>query len=105
MERPKKQYNTKYSGLTAEEYREMLYRKNKERRENMTEDEKKHLRELYDDWVKRQPTGQLSKYHGGKCETCDKEYADIYQHYKTKKHIEAVTKHTTENNVNALLSK
>lgn len=105
MEQPKRQHKTKYAGLTVEEYMEIRYKKNKERQEKMTEEEKKHLRELHDNWVKKQPSERLSKYNAGKCDICNKEYADIYQHYRTKKHIEAVAKHDTENNANALLPK
>lgn len=71
-------YNTKYSGLPAEEIirimREKTREANKKRREEMTEEEKKKIRETYKD------------KNVGECEICGGAYRNIYQHRNTKKH-------------------
>jgi hypothetical protein len=92
MERPKRQYKSKYFGLTQEEYDKIQYEKNKERRNKLTEEEKAIRKEKRKEWLDKQPKEKLAQYSVGKCDVCGKEYTNIYEHYKTKKHIELVIK-------------
>jgi len=75
-------YNSKYSTLTPEERRK---KKNENYRIwfNSLNEERKRK---YMDMKKQYSRKCLNNYHIGCCEICKKEYANIYNHYKTKIH-------------------
>lgn len=65
-----RQYKSKYSKLSMKEYKELRNIK-------------------YKEWLKKCSQEQLDSYKNKKiqlCPTCNKTYADIYQHMRTKKH-------------------
>lgn len=69
---------TKYSDMTIEEREERRLerqrRYHKEWMERQTEEKKEEIREK---------TNTITR---GRCEICEKEYGNIYQHKQTKKH-------------------
>lgn len=64
---PKRKYNSKYSNLTDEE-------------------RKKIYRESAKEWKKKVGYEKQYEYLHGDCLICDRHYANIYEHYKSKKH-------------------
>jgi ABC-type phosphate transport system substrate-binding protein len=69
-------HNTKYAGLTYEEYKKIRNEKYKEWKEKQPEEKKEKIKEA------------SKKSHKGRCETCEREYNNIHQHLKTEKHRE-----------------
>jgi len=66
-----RKYKSKYANLTMEEYM-------------------KAKNEKYKEWLKKQDRSVIDKYNKLKkrqCEVCHEFYGNIYQHYKSKKHI------------------
>jgi hypothetical protein len=85
MEQPKKEirrYNSKYSGKTAEEILEIKKEQQRAWVNRMSEEERKKMRDKYND----EHNKEWKKYRSGRCEICDREYSDLKNHCKTKKH-------------------
>lgn len=73
-------YRSKYSGLSAEEILEEKRKRYAEWMEGLSKEEREKLNAR-----KREITKNQDK--SGECKICGKEYKDIYQHRRTKRHI------------------
>ena len=62
-----KKYNSKYAGLSEEE-------------------RKKKYRENAKEWKKKVGADKQYGYLHGHCDVCDADYANIYEHRKSRKH-------------------
>ena len=62
-----KKYNSKYAGLTEEE-------------------RKKKYRENAKEWKKKVGADKQYGYLHGHCDACNSDYANIYEHRKSRKH-------------------
>jgi hypothetical protein len=80
MERQKREYNSKYKGLPAEEIIRIQKERQRRWKEGLSEEKKKEYGERYKDRYKDK--------NAGRCEVCEKEYKNIYQHKRSKKHKE-----------------
>jgi hypothetical protein len=81
---------SKYSELTAEEREKIRIEKQRKSHEEwmnrQSEEKKEEIREKVREAV--------SKVIKGRCETCGRDYGNIYQHRTTKKHQENEAKKT-----------
>ncbi len=72
-------YASKYSHLSAEE-RERIRREQHERwKANLSEERKREIRERLQEHNKHRDAS-------GRCDICEKDYIDIYQHRRSQKH-------------------
>jgi len=95
-------YITKYSNLTPEERRNIKNENYRKWYNSLDEERKSKYTEIKKNYAKK----YLNNYKQCLCEVCNKQYADIYQHYKTKTHNEKVLKSpelTHNNSLNQIM--
>jgi hypothetical protein len=71
-------HNTKYAGLTYEEYKKIRNEKYREWKEKQPEEKQEQYKEQIKEASK--------KSHKGRCDICERDYNNIHQHLKTEKH-------------------